>query len=249
MDTFKPNYSKMLNTEHIFPSASGSSHINVSRPERVLSAVAGAAMALVGLRQSGAAGLLSTVAGGALLFRGFTGYCPLNQMIGRDNADNEDIAIDIVKTITVERPRSEVYQFWRMLENLPKFMEHLESVQSNGPQRSHWVAKIPGGIGTVSWDADIINEKENELIAWRSLPNADIDNAGEVRFSDSPDDRGTIVQAVISYSPPAGSLGGLAAKMLNPQLQSMVEKDLRYFKRFMETGEDLHKHHQPLGAT
>src|SRR5690606_22426746 len=163
--------------------------------------------------------------------------------------ENEDISVDIIKTITVERPRTEVYQFWRMLENLPKFMDHLESVQSNGPQRSHWVAKIPGGVGTVEWDADIINEKENELIAWRSLPNADIDNAGEVRFSDSPDGHGTVVQAVISYSPPAGSLGGLAAKMLNPMLRSMVEKDLKYFKRYMETGEEKHKHHQPLGAT
>jgi uncharacterized membrane protein len=249
MDTYNPNYSKMLHTEHIFPPASGSSHINVSRPERVLSAVGGATMAMLGLRQAGGKGLLTALAGGVLLFRGLTGYCPMNQMIGRDTAESEDISVDIIQTITVQRPRSEVFQFWRMLENLPKFMEHLESVQHDGPQRSHWKAKIPGGVGTLDWDADIINEKENELIAWRSLPNADIDNAGEVRFSDSPDGSGTIVQAIISYSPPAGSVGGLAAKMLNPMLKSMVEKDLKYFKRYMETGEDLHKHHQPLNAT
>lgn len=249
MDTYNPNYSKMLQTEHIFPPASGSSHINVGRPERVLSAVGGAAMALVGLRRADTVGWLTALAGGALIFRGMTGFCFVNNMIGRDTAENEDISVEIIKTITVERPRTEVYQFWRMLENLPKFMEHLESVRSNGPQRSHWVAKIPGGIGTISWDADIIHEKENELIAWRSLPNSDIDNAGEVRFSDSPDGHGTIVQAVISYSPPVGSVGGLAAKMLNPMLKSMVEKDLRYFKRYMETGEEKHKHHQPLGAT
>jgi uncharacterized membrane protein len=204
---------------------------------------------MLGLRQAGGVGLATALAGGVLLFRGLTGYCPLNQALGRDNGQNEDISVDIIKTITVQRPRAEVYQFWRMLENLPKFMEHLESVQHDGPQRSHWKAKIPGGVGTIDWDADIINEKENELIAWRSLPNADIDNAGEVRFSDSPDGKGTIVQAIISYSPPAGSVGGLAAKMLNPMLKSMVEKDLRYFKRYMETGEDLHKHHQPLNAT
>lgn len=249
MDTYKPNYSKMLHSEHIFPPASGSSHINVGRPERVLSAVGGAAMALVGLRRADTVGWLTALAGGALIFRGMTGFCFVNNMIGRDTAENEDISVEIIKTITVERPRTEVYQFWRMLENLPKFMEHLEGVQSNGPQRSHWVAKIPGGIGTISWDADIINEKENELIAWRSLPNSDIDNAGEVRFSDSPDGHGTIVQAVISYSPPVGSVGGLAAKMLNPMLKSMVEKDLRYFKRYMETGQAKHKTHQPLGAS
>lgn len=206
-------------------------------------------MALVGLRRSGTAGLLTALAGGALLFRGATGFCFVNQMIGRDTAKNEDISVDIIQTITVERPRTEVYQFWRMLENLPKFMEHLESVQQDGPQRSHWKAKIPGGMGTISWDADIIHEKENELIAWRSLPNSDIDNAGEVRFADSPDGHGTIVQAVISYSPPVGSVGGLAAKMINPMLKRMVEKDLRYFKRFMETGQDTHQHHQPLNMS
>ncbi|MDX5419739.1 MAG: SRPBCC family protein [Hymenobacteraceae bacterium] len=249
MDTYNPNYSKMLHTEHIFPPASGSSHINVGRPERVLSAVGGAALALLGLRRPGAAGVAAALAGGVLLFRGATGYCPVNQALGRNDAQDEDISVDIIKTITVERPRTEVYQFWRILENLPKFMEHLESVQQDGPQRSHWKAKIPGGLGTIDWDADIINEKENELIAWRSLPNSDIDNAGEVRFSDSPDGKGTIVQAIISYSPPVGSVGGLAARMLNPMFQNMVEKDLRYFKRFMETGEDVHKHHQPLGAT
>jgi uncharacterized membrane protein len=249
MDTYNPNYSRMLHTEHIFPPASGSSHINVGRPERVLSAVGGAALTWLGLRKPGAAGFAAALAGGMLLFRGATGYCFMNQVLGRDTSNGEDISVDIIKTITVERPRTEVYQFWRMFENLPKFMEHLESVRQDGPQRSHWKARIPGGLGTINWDADIINEKENELIAWRSLPNSDIDNAGEVRFSDSPDGRGTIVQAVISYSPPVGSVGGLAAKMLNPVFKSMVEKDLRYFKRFMETGEDVHKHHQPLGAT
>jgi len=249
MDTFNPNYSKMLQTEHIVPPASGSSHINVGKPERVISAVGGAALTMLGLRSSGGAGLLMTLAGGAMLFRGITGYCFVNQAIGRDTAEEEDISAEIIRTITVERPRTEVYQFWRMLENLPRFMEHLDSVRQDGPQRSHWKAKIPGGLGTIAWDADIIREKENELIAWKSLPNSDIDNAGEVRFSDSPDGHGTIVQAVISYSPPVGSVGGLAAKMLNPMFRNMVEKDLRYFKRYMETGQDTHKHHQPLNAT
>lgn len=248
MDTYNPKYSKMLQTEHIFPPTSGSSHINVGTPERAISAVGGAALTMLGLRQSGGAGLAMMLAGGAMLFRGITGYCFVNRALGRDTGDGKDIAVDIIRTITVERPRTEVYQFWRRLENLPRFMEHLESVRSDGPQRSHWKAKIPGGLGTVDWDADIIHEKENELIAWKSLPNSDIDNAGEVRFSDSPDGHGTIVQAVISYSPPVGSVGGLAAKMLNPMLKSMVEKDLRYFKRFMETGEDRHKHQQPLHA-
>ena len=246
MDTYNPNLSRALHTEHISPPATGTSHINVSNPERVVSAIGGAALSVLGLKKPGLAGMAMATAGGLLLFRGATGYCPMNQLMGRDTSDGHDISMEIVKTITVMRPRPEVYQFWRMLENLPKFMEHLEDVRQLGPQRSHWIARVPGGLGKIEWDADIIHEKENELLAWRSLPESDIDNAGEVRFSDSPDGHGTIVQAVISYSPPAGSVGGLAAKLLNPMFKTMVERDLRYFKRFMETGETHPKHKQPL---
>ncbi len=237
MDTYNPQLSKTLHNDHIVPPATGSSHQNVSKVERIVSAVGGGALAALGMRKAGGAGLAMTLAGGALLFRGATGYCPMNQLVGRDTSDGKDIALEATNTFTVMKPRIEVYQFWRQLENLPRFMSHLKEVRQDGPQRSHWIAKLPGGISTVEWDADIIHEVENELIAWKSLPGADVDNAGEVRFSDSPDGMGTIVQAVISYRPPVGTVGGLAAKMINPMFKKMVQSDLRYFKRYMETGQ------------
>ncbi len=237
MDTFNKYSSELLQTTHINPPANGSSHINVGKSERIASAVGGALLTFYGLRKPNAVGLVLAAAGGALLYRSATGHCPVNSAIGRDTATDEDISIDITSTVTINKPRAEVYQFWRQLDNLPKFMEHLESVQQLGPKRSHWNARIPGGIGSISWGADIIAERENELIAWRSLPAADIDNAGEVRFSDAPSSGETIVQASISYRPPAGAMGGMAAKLLNPMLKEMILKDIRRFKRLMETGE------------
>lgn len=237
MDTFNKYFSELLNTAHIIPPANGSSHINVGKSERIASLIGGALLTFYGLRKPNTIGLLLAAAGGAMLYRGATGYCPVNEAIGRDTAANEDISIEITRTVTVNKPRSEVYQFWRQLENLPKFMEHLESVRQLGPKRSTWSARIPGGIGTIDWDADVVQEVENELIAWKSLPAADIDNAGEVRFSDDPSGKETIVQVAISYRPPAGAMGGMAAKLLNPMLKNMVQEDIRRFKRLMETGE------------
>ncbi len=227
----------MLNTAHIIPPATGSSHINVGKSERIASVIGGVLLTFYGLRKPNAIGLILAAAGGAMLYRGASGSCPVNTAIGRDTAADEDISVEITRTITVNKPRPEVYQFWRQLENLPRFMEHLKSVQQLGPKRSAWSARIPGGIGTIAWDADIVQEVENELIAWKSLPAADIDNAGEVRFSDDLSGKETIVQVAISYRPPAGAMGGMAAKLLNPMLKNMVQEDIRRFKRLMETGE------------
>ncbi|TXK52416.1 DUF2892 domain-containing protein [Pontibacter qinzhouensis] len=237
MDTSNKYFSELLQTTHIVPPATGSSHINVSKPERIASAVGGTLLTYYGLKKPNLIGLILAAAGGAMLYRSATGYCAVNKAIGRDTGENEDISVEITRTVTVNKPRSEVYQFWRQLENLPTFMEHLESVRQLGPKRSQWSARIPGGIGTINWDADIVQEVPDELIAWQSLPAADIDNAGEVRFSDDAAGKETIVQVTISYRPPAGSMGGMAAKLLNPMLKKMVEKDIRRFKRLLETGE------------
>ncbi|MCC9166808.1 YgaP-like transmembrane domain [Pontibacter harenae] len=249
MDTFNTKLSELLNTAHINPPLTGSSQINVGTTERIISALGGALLTYYGLKKLDTAGIAMAVAGGALLFRGATGYCPVNEVAGRDTADSESILIQITRSLTIRKPRAEVYQYWRRLENLPNFMEHLQDVRQLGPKRSHWVAKVPGGVGTVEWDADIIQEEENTLLAWQSLPNSTIDNAGEVRFMDAPQDRGTVVQAIISYRPPVGSVGGLAAKMMNPLFEQMVQEDLRRFKRLLETGEIPIIEGQPSGRT
>ncbi|RDV16222.1 DUF2892 domain-containing protein [Pontibacter diazotrophicus] len=248
MDTYKSKMSDVLDTQHILPPATGSSHMNVGTTERIASVVGGALMAYYGLRKPNFGGLILAAAGGALLYRGSTGYCPMNSMVGRDTADEQDISIDITRSLTINRPRSEVYQFWRQLENLPQFMQHLQDVRQQGPKRSHWVARIPKGVGTVEWDADVVQEETDTLIAWRSLPGSDVDNAGEVRFMDAPAERGTVVQATISYRPPAGAVGGQLAKLLNPAFEQMVKNDLHRFKQLMETGEVTTTEGQPAGA-
>jgi len=238
MDTYNSQLSEILHTAHILPPANGSSHINVGKGERIASVVGGALLAFYGLKKGDKAGTAMALSGGALLLRGASGYCPVNAATGRDTSGaQQDVSIEITRSLTINRPRQEVYQFWRQLENLPKFMQHLSEVRPLGPKRSHWIAKMPKGVGTVEWEADIIVEEENALLAWRSLPESDIDNAGEVRFFDAPAGRGTVVQAAIAYRPPAGDLGGGLAKLLNPAFKQVVKEDLRRFKRLMETGE------------
>ena len=134
--------------------------------------------------------------------------------------------------MVVNRPVQEVYQFWRNFENLPRFMDHLESVTVLDENRSHWVAKAPAGT-RVEWDAAIHNEIENELIAWRSLPDADVNNAGSVHFA-AVGEGATEVRVVLSYQPPAGKLGAVVAKLLGEEPSTQVDDDLRRLKQVME---------------
>jgi uncharacterized membrane protein len=113
--------------------------------------------------------------------------------------------VHVVETITIKRPRQEVYGFWHNFENLPRFMAHLESVQVLDERRSHWKAKAPAG-STAEWDAETIEDRPNELIAWRSLEGSEIPNSGSVRFRDAPGNWGTEVRVEIQYQPPGGKI-------------------------------------------
>ena len=146
--------------------------------------------------------------------------------------------IHVIRAITVNRPREEVYHFWRNLENLPKFMAHLESVQvHNG--RSKWRAKGPIGV-PVEWDAEIVADQPNENIAWRSCEGAMVPNQGSVRFLDAPGGRGTEVRVELRYDPPTGALAATVAKLLGKEPGQQIAGDLRRFKQVIETGEVLH---------
>jgi uncharacterized membrane protein len=129
-----------------------------------------------------------------------------------------------------------LYAFWRDFTNLPRFMEHLVSVRVDSPTRSHWVAKAPAGK-TVEWDAEIINDIPDSLIAWKSAPGAEVPNAGSVHFAAAPGGRGTVVKVVMDVEPPAGRLGVLVAKLFGEDPDREVREDLRKFKQLMETGE------------
>lgn len=233
---------KLPGMAQIDPMPSGSSKINVGENERVLSVAGGALLAAIGLRQGSLGGALLAVIGGALVFRGASGYCPINEAISRDTGEgkSETDVIEIAEVITIDKPREEVYQYWRRLENLPKFMTHLQSVSQLDDKRSHWVASIPGtekfeNFGNVEWDAEIVEEEENSRLVWRSVPGASIDNSGEVRFTDTPQGHGTELHAVIKYRPPQGIVGEIASKLLNPVFKKMVEGDIKRFKRLLET--------------
>lgn len=152
-----------------------------------------------------------------------------------DGAQPERAGIPVNKSIIVNASPDEVYRFWRDFENLPLFMRYLESVRVTGEGRSHWVANAPGG--TVEWDAEITEDRPNQLIAWRSLEGADVENSGSVRFEQATGGRGTVVHVELNYNPPGGAAGALVAKLLGNDPEGQIQVDLRRFKQVIELGE------------
>ncbi len=221
------------------------SQINVGLDERRLSLLGGVVLALLGLRQRGPGGLLLIVLGGGMVFRGATGRSLIYERMGVNTAvGNESGGVSvpheqgtrIEDAITIGRPRAELYAFWRDFTNLPRFMDNVESVDILDERRSRWTVKGPAG-STLSWEAEIVNDVPNEKIAWRSLENAQIANAGTVEFKDAPAGRGTEVHVVMEYAPPAGQLGALVARATGREPKTQVRQELRRFKSLMETGE------------
>jgi uncharacterized membrane protein len=147
-----------------------------------------------------------------------------------------DDAALVGRTITVNRPRDELYAFWRDFRNLARFMENVESVEVADNQRSHWVVKAPAGK-TVEWDSVLTEEEEGRVLAWESVEGADIKNTGRIEFRDAPAGRGTEITATIVYDPPGGDIGKLIAKLFQKEPKIQARRDLRRFKQLMETGE------------
>jgi uncharacterized membrane protein len=170
----------------------------------------------------------------------------LSQRLSRSNGARNRRAIRVAQAVTINRSPEELYRFWRDLQNLPRFMKHLKSVRDMGNRRSHWVAKAPAGR-TVEWDAEITDDRPNELITWRSLEGSDVDNVGSVRFERAPGGRGSVVRVEMRYRPPAGALGAAVAKLLGENPEWLVKDNLRRFKQVMETGEIITTEGQPAG--
>ncbi|HYN84343.1 MAG TPA: SRPBCC family protein [Pyrinomonadaceae bacterium] len=225
--------------------AASGSGVNVGQTERWASAIGGGALALYGLTRGSMGGVALALIGGSLLYRGFSGHCNVYQAMGYNTAEGGENAVASVKgghgvkvekSVTIGRSPEELYRYWRNFENLPRFMNHLEQVRVTGEKTSHWVAKGPAG-SSVEWDAEVYNEKENEMIAWRSLEGADVDNAGSVHFEPAAGGRGTVVRVVLKYDPPAGKLGAAVARLFGESPEVQIDEDLRRFKQVMETGE------------
>ncbi|WP_068814388.1 SRPBCC family protein [Phormidesmis priestleyi] len=206
----------------------------ISDKERWASIVGGSAMVLMGLQQRSLRGILTAIAGGGLAYHGATADKSLQDKVVDATGINK--AIRVEKTVTIDKSAEELYNYWHNFENLPNFMKHVKSVQVLDMRRSHWVANAPLGQ-TIEWDADIINDQPNQLIAWASEEGAQVDNSGFVRFSPAPSDRGTEVKVVMEYNVPGGMVTAAIAKLFGEEPEQQIGDELRRFKQLMETGE------------
>jgi uncharacterized membrane protein len=154
--------------------------------------------------------------------------------------------IYLERSIAVSKSPEECYRFWRSFENLPRFMESLESVHQLDERRSHWVAKGPMGT-SLEWTSEITTDRPGEEVAWRTLDDSGAANAGSVRFETAPAGRGTIVRVSLHYSPRGGALGAGLVRLLGHDPQSRIREDLRRFKQVLETGEIPTTRGQPAG--
>ena len=219
--------------------------VNVHRLERKVSRYVGGVLVVLGALRRGFVGMGVGLVGAALLERAATGHSRLYEKLRISTAHGRrgpsasvphGQGIRVKRGISVRREQAEVFAYWRRLENLPIFMHNLENVTPLGEGRSHWRARMPFGP-PLEWEAKIINEVEDELIAWRSLEGSQIHHAGSVRFERALGGRGTLVTVTMEYDPPAGLLGALAARLvgIDPALQ--LEADLRRFKMLLEAGD------------
>jgi len=217
-----------------------------SETERWASLIGGSAMVLMGLSQRSLRGVLTALAGGGLIYQGATKQSTIKQA-QQAISGSVNQAIKVEKTVTIDKPASELYRFWHNFENLPTFMKHLKSVKVYDDKRSHWIASAPLGT-SVEWDAETIEDRENEFISWASVEGADVDNSGFVRFKKAPGNRGTEVKVVVEYNPPGGALTSVFAKLFGEEPEQQIGDDLRRFKMLMEAGEIATNEGQPRGG-
>lgn len=229
-------------------------HQNVGPRERLASALGGGVLALDGLRRGSTTGLAEALLGVGLAYRGATGHCPVYGSLGVSTAeDGGDAAgspaphfVHVQQAFTIQRDPDALYAYWRALENLPRFMRHLESVEVLDSRLSRWRAHAPLGR-SVEWKAELVEEVPGERIAWRSVEGSDVANTGAVTFRPAPGGRGTEVRVTLDYAPPAGRLGDVVARIFQENPEQQIRDDLRRFKQLMETGEIPTTEGQPSG--
>lgn len=216
---------------------------NISDLERWGSVAAGAALALYGLTRRRGGGVAMAALGGVLFQRGATGFCHVYDALGLNTAGTgQDTrkalggrgGTHVDETIVINRPVGELYRFWRSLENLPRFMHHLESVERVTDTLSRWRARGPAGT-TVEWNAEIINEVPDKVIGWRSIEGSDVVSAGSVNFDATRG--GTRLRVRLQYSPPGGKAGAAVARLMGSDAATEIRDDLRRLKQMLEAGE------------
>jgi uncharacterized membrane protein len=218
---------------------------NISEAERWGSMAGGAALALYGLTRRKPGGYVLAALGGWLFQRGMSGHCKTYEMLGVNTAGTSSdtraalggsAGVLVEESVTINRSPDELYRFWRNLENLPRVMRHLESVERVTDTLSRWRAKGPAGID-VEWNAEIHHEVPNKLIGWRSIEGSDVVSAGSVHFDNARSGRGTRLRVRLQYSPPGGKAGAALAKLAGRDAATEIREDLERFKQQVETGE------------
>ncbi|GAA0201892.1 SRPBCC family protein [Haladaptatus pallidirubidus] len=211
--------------------------------KRLASTILGGTLVVVGLKRRSVGGAVATLGGGWLLYRaldGRNGFGRMRELVGAgENYGGAEIPVELTaveRSITVGKPAEELYGFWREPETLARVMAHFADVSSSGPERQHWEVRSPVGA-LVSWDAEIVEEREGEFLRWESVEGADIQNEGSVRFHEAPGDRGTVVTLSVRFDPPGGALGDAAVRYLRVVPNALAMKSLRRFKSLAETGE------------
>ncbi|MEO7003506.1 MAG: SRPBCC family protein [Ktedonobacterales bacterium] len=229
----------------------GAGNINVGPLERWLSLGVGAMLVGGGLtqliRRSWLTGALGFGAGAYLFYRGATAHDMVYDVLGINRAGQQSTGgITVEEVVTINVTPEVAYRFWRDFERLPIFMRHLKSVTVSDATHSHWVAAAPLG-SEVAWDAEITEDRPNQFIGWRSLPDAQIAQNGAVRFIAAPGDRGVEAHVSLAYDAPAGSFGAVVARVLGEEPSSQIQDDLHRFKALLETGEIPTTVGQPTG--
>lgn len=208
------------------------SQINLSEKKRAISAIAGSLLLYFMMKKHKTDAVLA-VAGGYLLYRGISGHCPLSALKDQHLAATGR-NINVRTHVLVNRPKEEVYRFWRKLENLNLFMQHVESIRETSDKSSSWKIKIPGLPASLEWEAEIVKEEEGREISWQSRPGSSIENAGKINFSDTPGQGTTRIDALISYRAPFGKIGEGISRLFTPLFKQKIEEDIRSFKYYME---------------
>jgi uncharacterized membrane protein len=216
---------------------------NVGEDERVYSILAGVGLALYGFRRGSWFGAASMLIGASLLDRGWRGYCAAYDQLGISTASDHrsrpgvraQHGRKVEAVIHIDRDRRDIYDFWRNLENLPRVMRHLKSVTPINDTRSKWVAYAPLAK-TLQWEAEIINDRPGEVIAWQSVPGSQVDTAGSVHLYASPTGSGTNIVVSLKYDPPGGHFVDRLAHLFGVALEDDLEEDLLALKKTFEGG-------------
>ena len=224
------------------PTSESSPHVNVGGAERWVSGLGGTLLVAAGLKRGSYSGLGMAILGGSLIYRSVTGHCQAYSALGIDTAHDKSDDDHLHKgylakaSVTVNRSAEDLYRAWKDIESAPRFMVDVESVRKTDDRHSHWVTRGPLGTKP-EWDSEVFRDDPNHLIAWKTLPGADIAHAGTVRFDPATGGRGTVVTLEINYEPPGGPIGKAFAKLTGNDPSKNVREDLRRFKQLMEAGE------------